>query len=170
MSNKLKKDLKISAICAIGKNREIGYQNKLLWDLPPDLKNFRKITKDNIIIMGRKTFESIGKALPKRINIIITRDESYQAKNCSVTHSLDEALQLAQAAKEKDKKKEIFIIGGAKIYTQALPYTSKLYLTLVDDSPQADTYFPDYSEFKNVLKEENKVYNGLNYKFLELKK
>jgi dihydrofolate reductase len=187
----------LSIIAAIGKNRELGYQNKLLWNLPDDLKHFKKITEGHTVIMGRKTFESIGRPLPNRKNIIITRDDDFQADSCEIAHSLDSAIQIAQQhcnperseAKSKDlvqgdcqdsssrsvgtqndKRCEIFIIGGAQIYEQALPFCDKLYLTLVDDSHEADVYFPDYSEFKNISIIEKKEYNGIKYKWVELTK
>jgi dihydrofolate reductase len=165
----------ISAIAVIGKNRELGCDNKLLWDIPDDLAHFKKITSGHPVIMGRKTFESIGSPLPNRFNIIITRDENYKINGCEVVNSIENAISLAKSilSSRSDKsqgeaKKEIFIIGGAQIYKQALPYCDKLYLTLVDDAPKADVFFPDYSEFPHIVSEEKKEYNGLKYKFIEL--
>ena len=156
----------ISMICAIGKNKEIGYKNKLLWHLPNDLKHFKEITTGHTVIMGQTTYESIGKALPGRKNIVLSFDPNYQAPNCEVFNNLEEL-----AEKYKDSPEEIFIMGGASIYKQFIPYASKLYLTLVDDSPTADTCFPDYSEFKNIISEsEIKEENGVKYKFVELTK
>jgi dihydrofolate reductase len=154
----------ISMICAIGKNREIGFKNKLLWNLPQDMKHFKEKTFDHTVIMGQTTFESIGKALPGRKNIVLTLDPNYQAENCEISNNLKEI-----AGKYKDVAEEVFIIGGASIYKQFLPYASKLYLTLVDDAPEADTFFPDYSEFKNIASEsELQEENGIKYKFVEL--
>lgn len=156
----------ISMICAIGKNREIGLNNKLLWDLPNDLKHFKDVTKGHIVIMGQVTFESIGKALPNRKNIVLSLDENYQAEGCEVSNDLK-----GLAEKYQNTEEEVFIIGGASIYKQFILYASKLYLTLVDDSPKADTYFPDYSEFKNIISEsDTKEENGIKYKFIELTK
>jgi dihydrofolate reductase len=155
----------ISIICAIGKNKEIGFQNKLLWDIPDDMQHFKDITTDHTVVMGQKTFESIGKPLPNRHNIVVTLDKNYKNPDCEVRYSLEEVLEEA-----KNSPEEIFIIGGGQIYKQSIPYADKLYLTIVDDSPEADTYFPDYSEFKNIVKEEDKEYNGLKYKFIELTK
>lgn len=149
----------------MGKNRAIGRNNKLLWNIPDDLKHFKKITTGHAVIMGRKTFESIGRPLPNRANIIITRDKNFKAAGCIIYHSLDEALDFA-----KQKNEEIFIIGGGQIYEQALPYADKLYLTIIDDEPKADTFFPDYLKFKNIISEENKKYDKIKYKFMELTK
>ncbi|MBI4652763.1 dihydrofolate reductase [Candidatus Kuenenbacteria bacterium] len=157
----------ISIICVLGKNRAIGYKNKLIWNIPEDLKHFRKITSGHVIIMGRKTYESIGKPLLNRINIIITRDKKYFQKQCYVCDSLEKALKLA---KEKSKN-EIFIIGGGEIYRVAFQYVDKLYLTLVDDEPKnADTFFPDYNEFKKVIIKKESELNGLKFKFVELER
>ncbi len=156
----------LSIIVVIGKNREIGCDNKLLWDIPKDMERFTKITKGHPVLMGDKTFESIGKALPKRINIIISRDKNYQAKGCEICHSIEDAIKLGN----KIDKQEIFIIGGGSIYKQTIDIADKLYLTVVDDSPKADTYFPDYSQFQNIAHEEEVEDNGLKFKFLELTK
>lgn len=156
----------ISMICVLGKNREIGFDNKLLWDLPGDMKHFRDTTSDHTIIMGQKTFESIGKALPGRKNIVLSLDPNFKAPDCEISQNLEEIVK-----KYKDSPEEIFVIGGASIYKQFLPYAQKLYLTMVEDSPQADTFFPDYSDFKTIISE-SEIYeeNGLKYKFVELGK
>jgi len=156
----------ISIIVVIGKNREIGYDNKLLWNIPKDMERFTKITLNHPVLMGDKTFESIGNPLPKRINIIITRNKNYQAKGCKITYSIKDAINLG---KEIDKE-EVFIIGGGSIYKQTIDLADKLYLTIVDDSPKADTYFPDYSQFKNIVYEKEMEDKGLKFKFLELTK
>ena len=155
----------ISIICAIGKNNEIGFQNKLLWGIPDDMQHFKNLTTGHTVVMGEKTFESIGKPLPNRHNIIVTLDKNYKNSDCEVRYSLEDVLKEA-----KNKSEEIFIIGGGQIYKQSLPYADKLYLTIVNDSPKADTYFPNYSEFKTIVKEEKKEYNNLRYKFIELTK
>lgn len=156
----------ISMICALGKNREVGFKNRLLWDLPKDLKHFKDITMGHTVIMGQNTFESVGKALPGRKNIVLTLDPDYQAENCEVSSNLKEI-----AEKYKGAEEEVFIIGGASIYKQFIQYASKLYLTLVDDAPAADTFFPDYSEFKNIIfGSEIQEENGIKYKFVELAK
>ena len=154
----------ISIIVVIGKNREIGCDNKLLWDIPKDMERFTKITKGHPVLMGDKTFESIGSPLPERTNIIITRDKNYKAPGCKIVYSIEDAIQLGN----KEDKEEIFIIGGGSIYKQTIDIADKLYLTVVDDAPKADTYFPDYSQFKNIVYEEDAEDNGLRFKFLEL--
>jgi len=128
---------KVSIIAAIAENRAIGKNNKLLWRIPEDLKRFKKVTEGHAVIMGRKTYESIGKPLPNRLNIIITRNTSYKPPACFVFPSLGEALVYAK----KYEKEEIFVIGGGEIYRQALPLTDKLYLTVVKGEYEADTFF-----------------------------
>lgn len=151
-------------ICAIGKEKQIGFQNRLLWNLPQDLKHFKKITQGHAVIMGQKTFESIGKALPGRKNIVLSLDPNFHPEGCEVSNDLAGLVKNYQNSPE-----EVFIIGGASIYKQFIPYAAKLYLTLVDDSPEADVYFPDYSEFKNVVFEsKTQEENGICYKFVEL--
>jgi len=154
----------ISMICAVGNNREIGFKNRLLWSLPGDMKHFKEITMNHTVIMGQTTFESIGKALSGRTNIILTLDPNYKAENCQISNNLKEVTE-----KYIDSSEEIYIIGGASIYKQFIQYASKLYLTLVDDNPEADTFFPDYSGFKNIVFESNtQEENGIKYKFIEL--
>lgn len=154
----------IASICAIGKNREIGYKNKLLWDIPDDMKHFKDITTGHVVIMGKNTYLSIGKPLPDRFNIVIAQEADFVAPGCEVVHSIEDAINLGKVQINKDT----FIIGGGQIYTQTLPYVEKLYLTIIDDAPVADTFFPDYSEFKNIVKEEKKEYNNISYRFVEL--
>ncbi len=151
-------------IAVVGKNREIGCNNKLLWDLPGDMKHFRDTTAGHMVIMGQKTYESIGKALPGRKNIVLSMDPDFKAPDCEISGNLEEI-----ANRYKDSPEEVFIIGGASIYKQFLPFAQKLYLTLVDDSPKADAFFPDYSEFKNIIfQSETREENGFKYKFIEL--
>lgn len=160
---------RISAIAAIGKNRALGKDNGLLWSIPDDMKRVRSLTVNHPIIMGRKTFESKeikGKPLPKRTNIIITRDPQYQAEGCLVVTSIEDAI--TEAAKVEQE--EMFIFGGAQIYALALPYTERLYLTVVDEEPEAQAFFPDYSEFKKILNEQHGEVNGLTYTFFDLER
>lgn len=131
----------ITIIAAMGKNREIGFKGKLPWNLPADLKHFREVTRGCPVIMGRRTHEAIGRVLPERKNIIITRDASYGAEGCVIVHTFEDALAAA-----KDDGKEIFVIGGTEIYKLALPYAQKMILTFVDASPEADAYFPEFDE------------------------
>jgi dihydrofolate reductase len=129
----------ISLIAAIGTNREIGYKNQLLWHLSADLKRFKAITMGHTVIMGQKTFDSIGKKpLSGRKNIVISDQEDYFAEGVIMASSIDEALTLA-----KDDG-EVFIIGGASIYKQFLPVADKLYLTDIHKSYRADAFFPDF--------------------------
>lgn len=154
----------ISIIAAIGENRELGKDNKLLWHIPEDFARFKKITFGHLVIMGRKTYESIGKPLSGRTNIIITRDENYQAENCLVVHSLNEAIE---HAKTKDNA-EVFVIGGGQIYKEAIGIADKLYLTIVRGKFEADTYFPDYSKFQKVVYKQEGQDDKYKYTFMEL--
>src|SRR3989344_4986634 len=132
--------MKLSLIAAIGKNNELGKNNTLLWHMPEDMKYFREITRGHAVIMGRKTFESLpGGPLPKRRNMVITRDKTYLRHGVDVVHSLEEAIALF-----KESSDEIFVIGGGEIYKQAMQYADKLYITHVDaEEKDADTFFPE---------------------------
>lgn len=130
----------------MGKNRELGFGNKLPWHLPDDLKRFKELTRGHAVIMGRKTFESIGRPLPERKNIIITRSRGYVAPNCIVADSLEKALEEEANGKGGQNDSEVFVIGGAEIYKLALPRADKMYLTFVEAAPEADTYFPEFDE------------------------
>ena len=129
-----------SIIVAIENNNGIGYQNQMPWHLPAELKLFKELTMGHHLVMGRKTFEAIGKPLPGRITIIVTRNSNYTAPGCLVTHSLDQALQVAQNANEE----EVFICGGRSIYAEALNIADRLYLTRIHDDYQTDIFFPDF--------------------------
>lgn len=131
----------INIAVAISSNHAIGKDNQLLWHLPNDLKHFKEITSGHPIIMGRKTFESIGRALPNRTNIIITRDRNYQADKIEIVHSLNEAIDLA-----KKIDSEIFVIGGGEIFREAMEITDKIYLTIVHHEFEGDTFFPEIDE------------------------
>lgn len=155
---------KISIIAAISSNKALGKNGKIPWHISEDLKRFKSVTSGHVVIMGRKTFESIGRPLPSRINIVVTRVTNYQAAGCLVTHSLDQAIKIA---KQKEKK-EIFIIGGGQIYEQAISLADKLYLTIVEGNFEADTFFPDYSQFKKVTFEQSGESGNFKYKFLDL--
>lgn len=194
--------IKVSLIAAIGKNRELGKNNKLLWNIPEDLKRFRDITRGHPIIMGRKTFESIGRVLPGRANIVITRNpvRSVQGKqelgirnyenteNLIFVESLEEGIEVAKKSYSSSEasaesrssnssslqgrtiitEDEIFIIGGGQIFEQAIGIADKLYLTIVEGDFEADTYFPEYSEFSSIAHQEKSSYNDLRYTFLDL--
>jgi dihydrofolate reductase len=142
--------MKISIIAAMGKNRVIGLDNKMPWHLPADLQWFKKTTLGSPIIMGRKTYDSIGFPLPGRLNIILSRNTNLSIKGCSVVNSLDDALTLAKKEKSHDDKEqdEVFITGGAHLYNRFLADADRLYLTLIDETFEGDTFFPDYSQYK----------------------
>lgn len=127
----------VTVIAAIADNNALGKDNQLLWHLPADLIRFKKTTLNHAVIMGRKTYESLGKPLPKRINIITTRNKNYKAESCVVVNSLKEALEIAS---KKDENP--FILGGAEIYRQAIAFADKLYLTFVHHKFEADVFFP----------------------------
>ncbi len=159
----------ISISVAVAKNNVIGKDNKLLWHISEDLKRFKEITSNKKMIMGRKTFESLPGILPNREHIVITRDENFKVASDKVTIVHDLNLLLEEYSKCKD---EIFVIGGAEIYKQLLPYTHKIYLTKIDQTFDGDTYFPEinYNEFKTEYTSEQFTdeKNGLNYTFIDL--
>jgi len=141
--------MKISFVIAFGENRGLGFNNKLSWSLPDDLKRFKEITRGHTVIMGRKTYESIGMPLPNRKNIVITRDKNYLRHGVDVVHSIEEALERCKG------EQEVFVIGGGEILKLALPYVNKMYLTHVEADLPADSFFPemDFSKWK-IIKEE----------------
>ena len=158
---------KISTIVAVAeKDRAIGFKNKLLWHIPEDLQHFKKITKGHPIIMGQNTYESIGKPLPGRTNVIMTIDRNFKAEGTIICYSLEEAVAKASAIDQK----EIFFCGGASIYRLSLPVSDKLYITVVKGEYEADTYFPDYSEFKKVISRRESLDDNYEYTFWELEK
>jgi dihydrofolate reductase len=122
----------LSIIVAMANNRAIGKDNQLLWHLPEDLKYFKRITMGKPIVMGRKTFESIGRPLPGRLNIVITRQQDWQHEGVKVVNSIGDALVLAEAQSLIDGKDEVMVIGGAEIYKTALAQADRLYLKRVD--------------------------------------
>lgn len=155
----------ISIIAAIAeKNRAIGKGNKLLWHIPEDLKHFKNLTASHAVIMGQRTFEPFGKPLPNRTNIIISNNSDFNPRNVIVARSINESLEKAKEI----EKEEIFICGGGSIYRQFMPLADKLYLTIVEGEFDADTFFPGYSEFKKIIKEEKSSDGEYNYKFVEL--
>ncbi|MFE4115797.1 dihydrofolate reductase [Priestia sp. YIM B13448] len=131
----------ISFIFAMDKNRLIGKGNSLPWHLPADLKFFKQVTSGHPVVMGRKTHESIGKPLPGRENIILTRNISYDSEGCTVLNSISDIEDMA-----KKEKEEVFIIGGAEIYKLAFPIADRLYITTIDEEFEGDTYFPEFNE------------------------
>jgi dihydrofolate reductase len=160
----------VSTIVAIGNNNEIGRANTIPWYLPADLKYFKKITSGHPIIMGRKCFESIGKPLPNRTNIIVSRNPEFYIDDCILVHSVSAGLVVA----EERGAEEAFIIGGGEIYVRGLPLTQRLYLTQIDiDIPDADIFFPDINmdsweiiSEEQHSKDEKNLYN-YTFKVLE---
>lgn len=161
---------KISAIVAMSENHVIGDNNQLPWHLPADLKHFKAITSGHPILMGRKTYESIGRPLPNRTNIIITRNHSFQAPGCIVIKSIDEAVERA-AATGSD---EIFIIGGAEVYKQLMPHIERIYLTIVHEIFEGDAFFPELDQSQWVQTErvthEADADNDYAYSFILLQR
>ena len=145
--------MSLSLIAALGPDRLIGVRNALPWRLPADLKRFKQLTMGHPIIMGRKTHESIGRPLPGRQNIVISRKKHYRAEGCRVAHSLGEALSVVET------ESEVFVIGGAELYREALPRAEKLYLTLVEGDFEGDTYFPtiDWAGWREVDREDRQA-------------
>ncbi len=142
----------ISIVVAIAANNAIGKDNQLLWRLPNDLKHFKEITSGHTIIMGRKTYDSVGKPLPNRRNIIITR-QNITIEGCEVVNSLDAALALCA------DEPEVFIVGGAEIYKQAMHVTDRINLTIVHQNFDGDTYFPEIKkdEWKETDREDHQI-------------
>jgi dihydrofolate reductase len=132
----------ISIIAAMDRKRGIGIDNKLPWRLSADLKRFRELTMGHHIIVGRRTFESIGRPLPGRRMIVVTRDSNYKAEGCDLSHSVEEATRLARGRGDS----ELFIGGGAEIYAQSIKIADRMYLTFVDAEVAADTFFPEFDE------------------------
>lgn len=130
--------MKIAQIVAISENNAIGKDNDLIWRLPADLKHFKAITMGHCMLMGRKNYESIGRPLPGRTTIIVTRDKDYRQEGCHVVNTITDGLSLARKLEEK----ELMVIGGGEIYEQTLLYTDKVYLTLVHEVFEADTFYP----------------------------
>lgn len=160
---------RISLIAAIGaNNRALGKDNQLLWHIPDDLKRFKEITNGHPVIMGRKTWESLPekfRPLPGRLNIVVTRQEEYEASGAEVCNSLEDAIRIAS----ENETNEIFVIGGGELYKEALPFAHKLYLTLIDDEKDGDVFFPEYEHtFTKKTFEEEHDFNGLAYTWVDL--
>ncbi|MFT6103353.1 MAG: dihydrofolate reductase [Granulosicoccus sp.] len=136
----------LSIIVAMASNRAIGKNNQLLWRLPEDLQYFKRTTMGKPIVMGRKTFESIGRPLPGRLNVVITRQQDWQHDGVKVVHTIEDALHLAEAQSLIDGMDEVMVIGGAEIYKTALPQADKLYVTRVDAEIEGDAFFPEIDE------------------------
>ncbi len=165
----------ISIVAALGRdganNRAIGKGNDLLWHIPDDLKRFKALTLGHPVIMGRKTWESIPekhRPFPDRTTIVITRDPNYEAPGADVVHSVEEALEVARKSPGAD---EIHIGGGAELYKEMLPLVDRLYLTLIDDEKESDTFFPEYeTEFTRELSREEREWDGIKYAWVNLER
>lgn len=152
----------IKIIVAISKNRVIGKDNKLIWKLSSDLRRFKELTSHNPVVMGRKTYESIGKALPGRRNIVISRNPDLEIEGVEVANSLEEALLLCN--------NDCFIIGGGEIYRESLPIADKIYLTSVDCQIEGDAFFPEIDSTWREIRREDFVSdekNGFNFSFID---
>ena len=160
----------VSAIVAMSQNNVIGHHNQLPWHFPADLKHFKAITTSHAILMGRKTYESIGRPLPNRLNIILTRDQVFRVPGCVVVASLEKALQCAA----NRQYHQVFIIGGAQVFSQCLPCVQKLYLTVIHRDFEGDVYFPslNQAEWEEVSREDCVAdeANTSNYSFIELRR
>ena len=154
---------KISIIVAMSENSVIGLNNQLPWHISEDLKNFKKTTLNHCVIMGRKTYESIGKPLKDRRNIVISRSKSLLIDGVEVVNSLDKAISIV------DDSSEIFIIGGEQIYTISLPMATHLYVTKVNGEYKGDAFFPDYiqDEWKEIAREDLISESSLKFSFLK---
>ncbi|SFN24383.1 dihydrofolate reductase [Formivibrio citricus] len=154
-------------IAAVARNRAIGLDNQLLWRLPEDLKRFKALTTGHPILMGRKTFESLGRPLPGRRNVVVSRNPEWQTAGAEVFASLEAALAACAGAEK------VFVIGGAEIYRQALPLTDVLDLTEVDDAPHGDVFFPELEAavWQEVSREAHQdAASGIRYDFVEYRK
>ena len=157
----------VSIIVAIAENNAIGKNNQLLWHLPADLKYFKNTTAGHSIIMGRKTYDSVGKPLPNRRNIVVTRQD-IKIAGCEVVKSIDEGIELCKG------ESEVFIGGGADIYRQSMDKTDRIYLTVVHKSFEADTFFPeiDYNKWEEIFHEDHPAdeKNNIPYSFITLER
>ena len=151
--------MNLTIIAAISENNAIGYQGKIPWHIPEDLKRFKQLTTGNTIMMGRKTYESIGKPLPNRTNIVITKNKNFRATGIIIAHTLEEAIE------QSKNFQHTYIISGQQIYEQTMPLANKLEITHVHKTVQADTFFPqiDYTKWKETNKIEKKEYSFATY-------
>ena len=160
--------MRLALIVAMAENRVIGRDNRLPWKLSADLRHFKALTMGKPVIMGRNTHESIGKPLPGRSNIVLTRDRRYRAPGCQVVHSLEQALQAAAG------HPEVMVIGGAELYRQTLQRAERLYLTLVKAEPAGDARFPelDASQWRELQRESHRAddSNEYDYDFVVLER
>lgn len=155
----------LTLVAAMARNRAIGMDGAMPWHLPAELRHFKQITIGKPIVMGRKTHQSIGRALPGRQNIVVTRNAAFRAQDCDIARSLADAVQLARGA-------EVMIIGGGQLYAEALAHADRMVLTLVDCTPQADTWFPEWPaddwEQTSLREERADEDNPYDYRVVEL--
>lgn len=149
----------ISLIVAYAKNRVIGYQGKIPWAIKGEQKRFRELTTGNIVIMGRKSYEEIGKPLPNRYTIVVSGTKRFEEDNCTTACSLAEALRLAG-------DRDCFISGGARLYKEAIPLVDKMYVTLIDVVIPGDTFFPEFDETEWVCEEKQRVEGKIPYQYV----
>ena len=157
---------KISIIVAMSKNRVIGVKNSLPWHISEDLKRFKRLTTGYPIIMARKTFESIGKPLPERRNIVISRNQNLKVQDVEVVKSIDDALKICSS------ENLIYIIGGEQIYNLAMPYANNIHLTEVNKEVEGDAFFPEFDkkEWKEIARENSKDFIDTSYSFVEYRR
>ncbi|WP_342541667.1 dihydrofolate reductase [Paenisporosarcina sp. FSL H8-0542] len=157
----------ISLIVAHDMNRVIGKDNKMPWHIPNELAYFKEKTMGKAIVMGRNTFESIGRPLPGRLNIVITRNTSYNPEGVTVVHSIEEAIEIARKHHE-----EVMVIGGEQIFKEVLPYTDLIYVTLIQNEFEGDTFFPPYEDGWDVASTSETITtdSGLQYQYMIYKK
>jgi dihydrofolate reductase len=150
---------RVTLIAALGRNRVIGRDGAMPWHLPEDLKHFKHTTMGHPMVMGRKTFESIGRVLPGRRTIVITRQQGWHHPDVEAAHSLPEALSLAGPGDE------VFVVGGGEVYREAMPFAQRLVLTEVHDSPEGDTFFPEWSrrQWREVAREPHERFDLVTY-------
>lgn len=153
----------LTLIAAMSRNHVIGKDNKMPWHLSVDLQHFKTLTMGKPIIMGRRTYESIGKALPGRRNIVVTRNAAFAAPHCEIAYSLGGALAMASDAIET------MVIGGAEIFQEIIPRAQRMYLTVIDQDFEGDAFFPDWQEEEwEEVKRENHTADGYKFQFVDL--
>jgi len=162
--------MKVALIVAVSRNNVIGRDNQLPWHLPEDLKYFKSVTMGKPILMGRKTFESIGRPLPGRTNIVITRDSEWTAEGVEVVTHIEAALVLGEKACKSTEVDEIMVIGGAQIYRELLPLADRLYITKVEADVEGDAFFPqiDFQQWRQVDEKVPEAVDSHPYRFLTL--
>ena len=153
----------VSLICAIAENGVIGGNNSLLWRLPKEMKSFVSLTTGHTVIMGRKTYQSVNRPLPNRVNVVVTRQQDFQAEGCVIVHSLEEAIASAQDHGET----EALVIGGEQIYREALQVSQKMYLTHIEGTFEGDIYFPQWNaeEWREVQRIVHEIDEKHAYRF-----